>query len=92
MMDERLLTMLLMGGVKDADKINNELLKSEELRMLTDKQVAVAAICYGAAMSKLTSLSLEDYISMAAYAYDQIISKAKDESNGQPSTELPAEQ
>lgn len=93
-MDERLLTMLLVGGTKDADHINQELLKSEELRKLSDKQMAVAAICYGAAMSKLTALSLEDYISLAAYAYDQIISTKPQESDDeqqQLAEELPTE-
>lgn len=93
MMNEELLTLLLVGGTKDADRINKELLKSEELRKLSDKQIAVAAICYGAAMSKLTDLKLEDYIALAAYAYDQIISKPLESTDGQQelADELPTE-
>ena len=93
MMDERLLTMLLVGGTKDADRLNEQLLKDEDLRKLSDKQMAVAAICYGAAMAKLTDLKLEDYTSLAVYAYDQIISKPKDKSDEQSelAEELPTE-
>lgn len=90
-MNEKLLTMLLVGGTKDADKINQHLLTSKELCKLSDKQMAVAAICYGAAMSKLTDLAMEDYISLAAYAYDQIISTKPQETKDEQQQQLAEE-
>ena len=72
MIDEVVAQNLMEKAQPRANRINEVLLEADDLRELDDKPMAVAALLYAVGMAKLTKLELEDFTSLAIYAYIHI--------------------
>jgi len=69
MIDEVVAQSLCEKARPRANRINEVLLEADDLRELKDEQMAIASLLYAVGMAKLTQLDLEDFVSLAMFAY-----------------------
>jgi hypothetical protein len=69
MIDELVAQSLIEKAQPRANRINDVLNESDDLRELPDRQMAIASLLFAVGMAKLTKLDLEDFVGLAAYAY-----------------------
>jgi hypothetical protein len=79
MVNQEILQMLAVSGIKYVPRINDTLLEADDLRALDDKKLTVSVIMYAAALANMTKLDLEDFLSIAVYAYQNVTTEKSDE-------------
>lgn len=62
---------MLEAAQPHANRINEVTTEADDLRTMSDEQMAVAALVYAVSLAKLTDLDLDQFIMLATITYDR---------------------